>query len=152
MRLLLHSCRLRYDLYENAMLKQINRLLRVLTVGLVAVLVSVGFAIAPAQANSDRLIQVPQSLIAYSVDYEMDKARAEQTIEHYGEPVREVVEEALQNNVNNPNSKETAENSYQRESPLNDLLPNRNSAGQKFSQDDFSEMQKIERPKDVLQK
>ncbi len=119
---------------------------------LIAVLISVGFASAEAQANGDRLTQIPQSLIAYNVDYEMDKARAEQTIEHYGEPIREVVEEALQNNVNNPDSKETAENSYQRESPLNDLLPNRNSAGQKFSQDDFSDMQEIERPEDVLQK
>lgn len=136
------------------MLKYINAdgLFRALMASLIAVLISVGFASAEAQANGDRLTQIPQSLIAYNVDYEMDKARAEQTIEHYGEPIREVVEEALQNNVNNPDSKETAENSYQRESPLNDLLPNRNSAGQKFSQDDFSDMQEIERPEDVLQK
>lgn len=134
------------------MLKYKKELLRALLGSLIAVFISGGFIIAEAQANSDRIAQRPQNLIAYSVDYEMDKARAEQTIEHYGEPVREVVEEALQNNVNNPDSKGTAENSYQRESPLNDLLPYRNSAGQEFSQDDFSKMQKIERPKDVLQK
>lgn len=134
------------------MLKQINGLLRVLMVSLMAVLISVGFASAEAQANGDRLTQMPQSLIAYSLDYEMDRARGDQTIEHYGEPVREVVEETLRNNVNHPNSKATAENSYKRKSFLNDLLPNRNSAGKKFSQDDFSGMRKIEHPRDALQK
>ena len=134
------------------MLKHINGLLRVLMVSLMAVLISVGFTIAEAQANSDRLAQMPQSLIAYSLDYEMDRARGDQTIEHYGEPVREVVEETLRNNVNHPNSKATAENSYKRKSFLNDLLPNRNSAGKKFSQDDFSGMRKIEHPRDALQK
>ena len=134
------------------MLKQMNGLLRILMVSLMALLISVGFASAEAEANSDRLTQMPQTLIAYSLDYEMDKARADQTIEHYGEPVREVVEETLRNNVNHPNSKATAENSYKRKSFLNDLLPNRNSAGKKFSQDDFSGMRKIEHPRDALQK
>lgn len=134
------------------MLKRMNGLLRALMVSLIAVLISVGFASAEAQANGDRLTQMPQSLIAYSLDYEMDRARADQTIEHYGEPVREVVEETLRNNVNHPDSKATAENSYKRKSFLNDLLPNRNSVGKKFSQDDFSGMRKIEHPRDVLQK
>ncbi|PZO15120.1 MAG: hypothetical protein DCF25_14135 [Leptolyngbya foveolarum] len=129
-----------------------NGLLRALMVSLIAVLISVGFASAEAQANGDRLTQMPQSLIAYSLDYEMDRARADQTIDHYGEPVREVVEETLRNNVNHPDSKATAENSYKRKSFLNDLLPNRNSVGKKFSQDDFSGMRKIEHPRDVLQK
>lgn len=134
------------------MLKRMNGLLRALMVSLIAVLISVGFASAEAQANGDRLTQMPQSLIAYSLDYEMDRARADQTIDHYGEPVREVVEETLRNNVNHPDSKATAENSYKRKSFLNDLLPNRNSVGKKFSQDDFSGMRKIEHPRDVLQK
>jgi len=140
------------NLGGNAMLKRIDGLLRVLAVSLVAVLISVGVMGAEAQANGDRLIQAPQSLIAYSLDYEMDKARGDQTIEHYGEPVREVVEQTLRNNVNHPDSKETAKNSYKRKSFLNNVLPERNSAGKKFSQEDFSEMRKIEHPRDILQK
>ncbi|MGB3572677.1 MAG: hypothetical protein WA783_16050 [Phormidesmis sp.] len=84
--------------------------------------------------------------IAYSVDYEMDKARGEKTIEHYGEGIRPIVEQAIENNEENPDSKPTAENSYQRESPLNDLLPDK--IGQDFSEADLLEMQDTENPRD----
>lgn len=80
------------------------------------------------------------TLIAYNVDLEMDKARVEKTVEHYGEPIRDIVEKAAQNNENAPDSKSTAENSYERESPLNDVLPER--VGKKFSQSDLQDMEK----------
>ncbi|MGC1308700.1 MAG: hypothetical protein WA885_15855 [Phormidesmis sp.] len=99
-----------------------------------ATVLSVGLAIIPAAGSA----------IAYSVDYEMDKARGEKTVEHYGEPVRPIVEQAIKNNENNPNSKSTAENSYKRESPLNDLLPER--LGQFFSKDDLLEMRNTDDP------
>lgn len=82
--------------------------------------------------------------IAYSVDYEMDKARVEKTIEHYGDPVKPIVEQAIKNNENNPNSKDTAENSYQRESPLNPILPER--LGNTFTKDDLLEMSGTDDP------
>lgn len=84
-------------------------------------------------------------LIAYSVDYEMDRARGEKTIEHYGEPVRDVVEQAIKNNEDNPRSKSTAENTYRRESWLNDLLPER--LGQFFSKDDLLDMPNTDNPR-----
>lgn len=87
-----------------------------------------------------------QTLVAYSVDYEMDKARVEKTIDHYGEPVRDVAEQALENNENNPDSKETAENSYKRESFWNKILPRRHSVGQEFSKEDFAGMRKTSDP------
>ena len=109
----------------------------------------VGSAIAsPEMPFSD----ASQTLIAYSLDYEMDRARGDQTIEHYGESVREPVEQAMRNNVNHPESKDTAENSYGRKSFLNKLLPERHSVGKEFSQDDFSSMRKISHPRDVLKK
>ncbi|MBE9062656.1 hypothetical protein [cf. Phormidesmis sp. LEGE 11477] len=77
--------------------------------------------------------------LAYNVDLDMDEARAEKTIEHYGEPVRDIVEDALDNNVNNPDSKPTAENTYERESPLSDILPEK--IGEKFSKDDLANME-----------
>ncbi|MEM8502828.1 MAG: hypothetical protein AAF716_06705 [Cyanobacteria bacterium P01_D01_bin.1] len=83
-------------------------------------------------------------VIAYSVDYEMDKARVEKTIEHYGEPVRPIVEQAIKNNENNPDSKGTAENTYQRESPLNLLLPEQ--LGDSFSKEDLLEMSGTDDP------
>ncbi len=83
---------------------------------------------------------LPDNLVAYSVDYEMDKARAEKTVEHYGEPIRDIVEDALENNEENPNSKSTAQNTYQRESPLNDVLPKK--IGDSFSQKELSDMQR----------
>lgn len=79
------------------------------------------------------------TLIAYNVDLEMDKARKEKTVEHYGEPIRDVVEQATQNNENRPDSKPTAENTYQRESRLNDILPER--VGKHFSQEDLQNME-----------
>ena len=77
--------------------------------------------------------------IAYSVDYEMDKARVEKTIEHYGEPIRPIVEEAIKNNEDNPNSKDTAENTYQRENPLNQALPEQ--IGESFSKKELANME-----------
>ncbi len=80
------------------------------------------------------------NVIAYSVDYEMDKARAEKTVEHYGEPIRDIVEGALENNEENPDSKSTAQNTYQRENPLNEILPKK--IGDSFSQKELSDMQR----------
>ena len=91
-------------------------------------------------AQSDR------ALIAYSVDYEMDKARGEKTVEHYGESMRPIVKQAIKNNENNPNSKDTAENTYRRESPLNDLLPER--IGQFFSKKDLLDMRSTDDPQE----
>ena len=114
--------------------------------------IGIGGLSASADAAPTWAAQGSQTLVAYSLDYEMDRARGDQTIEHYGEAVREPVEQALKNNVNNPESKDTAENSYGRKSFWNNLLPNRHSAGKNFSQDDFSGMRKIVHPKDVLKK
>lgn len=114
--------------------------------------IGIGGLSASADAAPTWAAQSSQTLVAYSLDYEMDRARGDQTIEHYGEAVREPVEQALKNNVNNPESKDTAENSYGRKSFWNNLLPNRHSAGKNFSQDDFSGMRKIVHPKDVLKK
>jgi hypothetical protein len=85
-----------------------------------------------------------EGAIAYSVDYEMDQARVEKTIEHYGEPVRPIVKKAIENNENNPNSKDTAENTYKRESPLNPLLPEQ--LGETFSKEDLLEMSGTDDP------
>ncbi|WP_205878942.1 hypothetical protein [Leptolyngbya sp. BC1307] len=87
-----------------------------------------------------------RTLIAYSVDYEMDKARGEKTVEHYGESMRPIVKQAIKNNENNPNSKDTAENTYRRESPLNDLLPER--IGQFFSKEDLLDMRSTDDPQE----
>ena len=122
---------------------------------MVILVTSIGMGGLSASADSATqgwLVQNSQPLVAYSLDYEMDRARGDQTIEHYGEAVREPVEQALRNNVNNPESKATAENSYGRKSFFNNLLPNRHSAGKTFSKDDFSSMRKIVHPKDVLKK
>jgi len=86
------------------------------------------------------------SWIAYSVDYETDKARGEKTVEHYGEEMRPIVQQAIKNNEENPDSKSTADNSYKRESPLNELLPER--LGKDFSTTDLLEMRDTEDPKD----
>ena len=89
-----------------------------------------------------------QPVIAYNIDFGMDLARVEQTIEHYGEEIREVVEQALMNNENHPESKDTAKNSYQRQSTLNDLLPEKRSGA--FSKDDLTNLKKTEHPRDRL--
>ncbi len=106
---------------------------RLLQFVMVAVLVG-GLIMAAPQGDA----------IAYSVDYEMDQARVEKTIEHYGEPVRPIVEKAIKNNENNPNSKDTAENTYKRESPLNSILPEQ--IGETFSKEDLLEMSGTDNP------
>ena len=93
-------------------------------------------------------LQKTQPLVAYNIDYKMDLARAERTIEHYGEKIRNIVEQALRNNENNPQSNATAKNSYQRKSALNDILPERRSSA--FSQDELSNLRKTEHPRDRL--
>jgi hypothetical protein len=82
---------------------------------------------------------VSNQLIAYSVDFDMDKARLEKTIEHYGEPVRGIVEQAVENNDENPEHKDTAENSYKRENSVIDNLPKEN--GRSFSKEDLVDME-----------
>ncbi len=99
---------------------------------------------ATAPVNEDH--RAHDSLIAYSVDYEMDKARAEKTVEHYGEGMRPIVQQAIENNEENPDSKSTADNSYKRESSLNELLPEQ--LGKDFSTTDLLEMKDTEAPKD----
>ncbi|MEL6490749.1 MAG: hypothetical protein ABG776_17795 [Cyanobacteria bacterium J06555_13] len=91
---------------------------------------------------------IAQPIIAYNIDFEMDSATAEQTIEYYGEEIREFVEQALRNNQNHPERKSTAKNSYQRESALNDLLPEARSSA--FSKETLSDLRKTKNPKDVL--
>ncbi|MEL6470991.1 MAG: hypothetical protein AAFQ74_14780 [Cyanobacteria bacterium J06623_4] len=89
-----------------------------------------------------------QPVVAYNIDFGMDLARVEQTIEHYGEEIRDVVEQALRNNVNNPDSKNTAQNTYKRQSALNELLPERRSSA--FSKDDLVNLKKTEHPRERL--
>ena len=85
---------------------------------------------------------------AYGLDYEMDLARVEKTIEFYGEELREVVEQAIRNNDAHPERKDTAQNTFRRQSLLNELLPiRRNSA---FSKDVLMQLRKTEHPKDRL--
>lgn len=80
------------------------------------------------------------ALLAYDVDLQMDQARMEKTVEHYGEPVRDIVQEAVKNNENNPERKPTAKNTYERESRLNDVLPEK--VGKDFSKEDLEDMEK----------
>ena len=77
--------------------------------------------------------------IAYNIDFDMDKARAEKTVEHYGEGIRDLVEDAVANNENNPDAKSTAENTYAKESAVNEALPD--SIGESFSQAELEEME-----------
>jgi len=84
------------------------------------------------------------SAMAYNIDYGMDQARGAKTIEYYGEPVREIVEQTMKNNVNHPEPKATSQNSYQRESKLNNLLPERR--GQAFSLERFLSMRATSNP------
>ena len=79
------------------------------------------------------------ALLAYDVDLQMDKARVEKTIEHYGEPVRDIVEQAHKNNKNNPERKSTAENTYERETALNEALPEK--IGKDFSKQELKDME-----------
>lgn len=80
------------------------------------------------------------ALLAYDVDLQMDQARVEKTVENYGEPVRDIVEQAAKNNENNPERKPTAKNTYRRESRLNDVLPEK--IGKDFSKEDLESMEK----------
>lgn len=82
--------------------------------------------------------------MAYNIDYGMDQARGEKTIEYYGEPLREIVEQTMQNNVNHPQPKSTSQNSYKRESKLNNLLPERR--GKAFSLERFLSMRQTSNP------
>ncbi len=105
---------------------------------------SVGLFSSFSGAYIDHVATLPTATttatsIAYNVDLEMDKARKEKTVEHYGEPIRDIVEQATQNNENKPDSKPTAENTYQRESWLNEVLPER--IGKHFSQEDLQNME-----------
>ena len=84
-------------------------------------------------------IAAPPTLLAYNIDQEMDQARKEKTVEHYGEGIRDIVEDATENNVNNPNKKSTAESTYKRENPLIDVLPKQ--IGKDFSQEDLADME-----------
>ncbi|MEM8503730.1 MAG: hypothetical protein AAF716_11330 [Cyanobacteria bacterium P01_D01_bin.1] len=86
--------------------------------------------------------------MAYNIDYGMDQARGAKTIEYYGEsygePLREIVEQAMKNNVNHPEPKPTSQNSYQRKSKLNNLLPERR--GEAFSLERFLSMRATSNP------
>jgi len=88
------------------------------------------------------------SAAAYSIDYEMDQARGEKTIEYYGESLREIVEQTLRNNDEHPERKETAQNSYKRQGLLNDVLPQKRSSA--FDKDRLMQLRKTENPKDRL--
>lgn len=78
-------------------------------------------AIAPMPASA--IATSSNRLLAYNIDIDMDKAREEKTVDHYGESIRDIVQSANENNVNNPDSKDDAKTTYRRESKLNDLLP-----------------------------
>jgi len=101
--------------------------------------------------SSDALaadLPIEQTLLAYNIDMGMDEARGEKTIEYHGEELREVVEQTLRNNVNHPESKDTAKNSYKRESALNDILPEKRSSA--FSKKDLSKLRETKHPRDIL--
>ena len=105
--------------------------------GVASLLLMVSLLVLPAwQAIA---IAESPTLLAYNIDQEMDQARKEKTVEHYGEGIRDIVEDATENNVNNPDKKPTAESTYERESPLNDVLPKQ--IGKDFSQEDLADME-----------
>lgn len=133
------------------MLERIGRWRQGLLLSLSVVVILISFA-GGAVAVPALIDDFSQTTIAYSLDYEMDRARGDQTIEHYGESVREPVEQAMRNNVNHPERKDTAENSYGRKSFMNSLLPKRHKVGKAFSQDDFSSMRKIKHPREALRR
>ncbi len=103
--------------------------------GVVGLLLMVSLLVLPGW----RAATESPTLLAYNIDQEMDQARKEKTVEHYGEGIRDIVEDATENNVNNPNSKPTAESTYERESPLNDVLPKQ--IGKDFSEEDLADME-----------
>ena len=83
------------------------------------------------------------SMLAYNVDIDMDRARKEQTVDHYGEGIGELVQDAIDNNADNPNAKPTAENTYQRDTTLNEVLPETlpEAIGKDFSQKALEKME-----------
>ena len=85
---------------------------------------------------------------AYSIDYEMDQARGEKTIEYYGESLREIVEQTLRNNDGHPEAKETAQNSFKRQGFLNGMLPEKRKGA--FDKERLMQLRKTENPKDRL--
>lgn len=93
-------------------------------------------------------MQALSGAVAYNIDIDMDKAREETTVDHYGEGIREFVQDANGNNVNNPQAKPTAENTYPRETSLDDALPQvlpevfSKITGEDFSQSDLQTMEK----------
>jgi hypothetical protein len=93
---------------------------------------------AVTESLAESPVELP-TLVAYNIDLEMDKAREEKTVEHYGEGIRDLVQDANTNNVNNPDRKPTAESTYQRESPLIDALPTQ--IGKDFSEEDLAHME-----------
>ncbi len=97
------------------------------------------FVLAPSPASSFPNSTNASAIVAYNIDFEMDKAREEKTVEHYGEGIRDIVEDATENNVNNPDSKPTAQSTYEREGTLNDELPEQ--IGKNFSQEDLADME-----------
>jgi hypothetical protein len=93
-------------------------------------------------------------LLAYSIDYGMDQARGEKTIEYYaemyGESLRDLIEQTLRNNEDHPDSKPTAQNTFRRESFFNDLLPKQRSTA--FSKEDLLKLRTTENPREKLRK
>ncbi len=89
-------------------------------------------------------------LLAYSIDYGMDQARGEKTIEYYGEYLRDLIEQTLRNNEDHPDSKSTAKNTYRRESYLNNVLPKQRSTA--FSKEDLLKLRSTENPESRLKK
>lgn len=118
-----------------------HRLVAIATIaGLLVSLVGLSASGAGYPIGHTSLAETPTAnWIAYNVDLEMDKARKEKTVEHYGESIRDVVEQATQNNENNPDGKPTAKNTYERESQLNEVLPEK--IGEGFSQKDLKNLE-----------
>lgn len=50
--------------------------------------------------------------LAYRIDWDKDKARQEKTVEHYGEGVRPIVEDAQKNNAEHPQNQAVPEEEY----------------------------------------
>jgi hypothetical protein len=96
-----------------------------------------------SQASAAETSALLDYSIAYNIDLEMDKAREEKTVEHYGEGIRDLVEDANKNNVNAPDSKPTAQSTYERSNPVIDVLPKERST--RFSKEELQDMKKGER-------
>ena len=126
----------------------LDSLYRRVGAGAIAFLLILLTSVGNAQPASAAPLPKTPPIVAYNIDFDMDSATAEKTIEYYGEELRDLVEQALRNNQNHPERKSTAKNSYQRESALNDILPEaRNSA---FSKETLSDLRKPKNPKDLL--